>query len=156
MTETPFNQEEFDKYLAAVKQLNNNKLIALNISERAAFLIIAQLQLAFRHPANNGSGRDVVRQTIQPIVEYFTGDARAIIERGFHPEFDVKPQPDPAWSYYEIHSGLTTLNNKITEALKLISNQENASLETDNKLLEILKPHAGDLFDIVADLKNYR
>lgn len=152
MTE-PFNQEEFDKYLAAVNQLSNQTNIPINISERAAFFIIAQIQLAFRHPNNNGPGRDVVRQTIQPIVDYFTGDAREILERGFHPEFDVKAdvnQPDPNWDYYEVYQKLQSVKNKIDAALGILSKTEQADNDVDQKVLEILQP-AIETFGEVVD-----
>ncbi|MEH2377306.1 MAG: hypothetical protein V7K27_00110 [Nostoc sp.] len=153
-----FNQEESDKYKAAFKQLSNTNTIPLLISELAAFMLIAQLQLAFRHPNNIGASRDVVRESIQPIVDYFTGDVREILERGFHPEFDIDntPQPDPAWDYYEIWQSLHTIKNKIDAGIKLISGEEQADDTTDEKLKEILEPVLEQLERLIEnDLTNY-
>ncbi|MDZ8083419.1 MAG: hypothetical protein RMX65_022805 [Nostoc sp. DedQUE01] len=154
------NQEEFYKYRDAVGQLSNLKTIPLVISEQAAFFIIAQLQLAFRHPNNIGASRDVVRESIQPIVDYFVGDIREILERGFHPEFDVKvdnlPQPDPAWDYYGIWEALHNIKNKIDTALKFIAGEELADDSTDEKLLKILEPASDELVTLIHnELINY-
>lgn len=152
-----FNQEEFDKYRAAIGELSNLNVIPLMISEQAAFFIIAQLQLAFRHPNNNGPSRDVVRETIQPIVDYFTGDAREILERGFHPEFDVdsgsipQTQPDPAWDYHEIWQSLQDIKNKIDAGLKFLAQQELADDSTDAKLKEILTPVLEQLESVIEN-----
>ncbi|WP_334899754.1 hypothetical protein [Nostoc sp.] len=151
-----FNQEESDKYKAAFKQLSNTNTIPLLISELAAFMLIAQLQLAFRHPNNIGGSRDVVRESIQPIVDYFTGDAREILERGFHSEFDIDttPQPDPAWDYYETWQLLHTIKNKIDAALKVISSEERASYASDEKLKNILEPALDRLENVIDNHLN--
>ncbi|MEH1781732.1 MAG: hypothetical protein V7L26_22000 [Nostoc sp.] len=154
-----FNQEESDKYKAAFKQLSDTNTIPLLISELAAFMLIAQLQLAFRHPNNIGASRDVVRKSIQPIVDYFTGDVREILERGFHPEFDIDttPQPDPAWDYYEIWQSLQQVKAKIDAGLAFISEQEAADDTTDQKLREVLEPAAEKLVNVIEqDLMDYQ
>ncbi|MBD2438275.1 hypothetical protein [Nostoc sp. FACHB-110] len=151
-----FNEEEFNWYKAAISQLSNLNNIPINISEQAAFFIIAQLQLAFRHPNNNGESRDVVRESIQPIVDYFTGDVREIIERGFHPEFDVDIAPDPAWDYYEIWQALHNIKNKIESGIKLIAAEEMANDSTDKKLKGILEPALEQLEAVIEnDLTTY-
>jgi hypothetical protein len=156
-----FNQEEFDRYKSAFGQLNNEKTIPLVISEQAAFFLIAQLQLAFRHPNNIGAARDAVRESIQPIVDYFTGDVREILERGFHPEFDLDvnsspPQPDPAWDYYEIWQSLHSIKNKIDVGLKVIASQEQAENDTDEELKDMLVPALEQLESLIEnDLTDY-
>ncbi|MDZ8023568.1 MAG: hypothetical protein RMX97_02565 [Nostoc sp. DedQUE11] len=162
------NEEEFNNFRDAVCQLSNLKTIPLVISEQAAFFIIAQLQLAFRHPNNNGASKDVVRESIQPIVDYFTGDVREILERGFHPEFDVNvdkvPQPDPAWDYYGTWEALHNIKNKIDTALKFLASEELKFLagevlandSSDEKLLEILEPASDELATLIHnELINY-
>jgi hypothetical protein len=153
-----FNQEDSDKYKAAFKQLSNTNTIPLQISELAAFMLIAQLQLAFRHPNNIGESRDVVRESIQPIVDYFTGDVREILERGFHPEFDIdtRPQPDPDWDYYETWQLLHTIKNKIDAGIKFISGEELADNTSDEKLKKILEPALEQLEEVIENhLTNY-
>ena len=54
--------------------------------------------------------------------------------------------------YYEIWFTLTALNNKISDALKLISGQEKQDEQVDKKLREILEPNTDVLSDIVDDL----
>ncbi|MBE9210419.1 hypothetical protein IQ244_28730 [Nostoc sp. LEGE 06077] len=156
---SPFNEEEFNRYKAALGQLSNLKTIPIVISEQAAFFIIAQIQLAFRHPNNNGESSDVVRESIQPIINYFTGDVREILERGFHPEFDVDSvpqQPDPAWDYYEIWQELHDIKNRIEAGIKFISAVELADDSTDKRLKEILEPALGELEGIIEnDLTTY-
>ncbi|MGF1934521.1 MAG: hypothetical protein RM347_008975 [Nostoc sp. ChiQUE02] len=153
-----FNQEESDRYEAAFKRLSNTNTIPLLISEQAAFMLIAQLQLAFRHPNNIGASRDVVRKSIQPIVDYFTGDVREILERGFHPEFDIDttPQPDPDWDYHETWQLLHTIKNKIDAGIKFISGEELAGNTTDEKLKQILEPALEQLEEVIENhLTNY-
>lgn len=153
-----FNQEESDRYEAAFKQLSNINTIPLLISEQAAFMLIAQLQLAFRHPNNIGASRDVVRKSIQPIVDYFTGDVGEILERGFHPEFDIDttPQPDPDWDYYETWQLLHTIKNKIDAGIKFISAEELADNTSDQKLKKILEPALEQLEEVIENhLTNY-
>lgn len=154
-----FNQEESDRYKAAFTKLGKStNTIPLVISELAAFMLIAQLQLAFRHPNNIGASRDVVRESIQPIVDYFTGDVREILERGFHPEFDIEttPQPDPAWDYYEIWQSLQQIKSKIDAGLAFISGEEQADNDSDQKLREILEPVLEQLEGIIEnDLTEY-
>ena len=153
-----FNQEGSDRYVAAFKQLSNTNTIPLLISEQAAFMLIAQLQLAFRHPNNIGASRDVIRKSIQPIVDYFTGYVREILERGFHPEFDIDttPQPDPNWDYYEIWQSLHAIKNKIDTGIKLISDAETANNTTDEKLKEILETALEQLESVIEnDLTDY-
>ncbi|OYD99814.1 hypothetical protein [Nostoc sp. 'Peltigera membranacea cyanobiont' 232] len=153
-----FNQEESDKYQAAFKQLSNTNTIPLLISELAAFMLIAQLQLALRHPNNIGASRDEVRESIQPIVDYFTGDVREILERGFHPEFDIDttPQPDPDWDYYETWQLLHTIKKKIDAGIKFISGEELADNTTDEKLKQILEPALEQLEEVIENhLTNY-
>ena len=65
-------------------------------------------------------------------------------------------QADPNWDYYEIWLELTTLNNKITEGLKLISFQEKADNEIYKQLQKILEPHTDVLSDIVDDLSFFQ
>lgn len=144
-----FNEDDFSKYRDAVSQLSNSNTIPIVISEQAAFFIIAQLQLAFRHPNNIGASRDTVRETIQPIVDYFTGDVREIIERGFHPEFDINSAPDPAWDYYEIWQSLHSIKNKIDVGLQFIADKEKSSKATDQKLKEILTDALGRLEEVI-------
>ncbi|MBD2503152.1 hypothetical protein [Anabaena azotica] len=148
MNDNQFNQEEFDRYKAAFCQLNNKKTIPLVISEQVAFFLVAQLQLAFRHPNNIGAARDAVRESIQPIVDYFTGDVREILERGFHLEFDLDvnntPQPDPVWDYYDLWITLHEGKQRIDEMIAAIADKEQADIITDNNVRELLTKTVND------------
>lgn len=66
------------------------------------------------------------------------------------------PQRDPNWDYYEIWQSLHIAKYKIEAGLKLISAQEQADNETDEKLKEILDTVVEELEQVIEnDLTNY-
>ena len=56
------------------------------------FMMIAQLQLALRHPSNNGESADRVRSLVvdlQNQLQTRSPDLKPILDKGWHPEFDI-------------------------------------------------------------------
>lgn len=57
-----------------------------------AFMLLAQLQLALRHPGNTGMSAEVARdmaRNLQAAIAVHVPEAVALMEEGWHPEFDV-------------------------------------------------------------------
>lgn len=148
------------KLLEELMSLKDKPLITLEISQLTVWELICQLQLALRHPANTGAVAQETRAFVETIINTvpWSEPIKKMFEMGWHEENDIdvaiepKSDPDPAWDYYEIHHNLTMINNKITEALQLISTQEKANNETDTKIRNLLSPHTDDISDIVDDL----
>lgn len=56
------------------------------------FILIAQLQLALRHPDNTGSSAEIARDLATNLTEIlciFVPEAREMIEQGWEPAYDV-------------------------------------------------------------------
>ncbi len=85
--------QELQQFIEEFKNLSNEPPIEIKISPLAAYLLIAQIQLAARHPENTGTGanqaRDIAvnlqsRLNLSPAME-------AIIHRGWLSEYDAIP-----------------------------------------------------------------
>lgn len=65
--------------------------VDVNFSAATAFLLIAQLQLALRHPNNTGLGAEKARQLIAALasVACTTPATQELLRRGFDPAYDV-------------------------------------------------------------------
>lgn len=67
-------------------------LIELKIDVNTAICIIANIQLATRHPKNTGPSRRISEsfaRELQKIVERNRPELAAVIEMGWNPDFDV-------------------------------------------------------------------
>ncbi len=86
--------EDIAKFKQAFERLADAPDIPLVIGADAAFLLLAQLQLALRHPANRGESAEVVRGfavELQRYIAQYIPDLIDLIEKGWHPEFDQDP-----------------------------------------------------------------
>jgi hypothetical protein len=57
-----------------------------------AFILISQLQLALRHPENDGGGSAIAREIAEHLTDalcFHIPEARALIELGWNPDNDV-------------------------------------------------------------------
>lgn len=72
--------------------LLKNLPVHFSIDGLTLFLMIAQLQLALRHPSNRGDSAEQIRQlTIDLQNQLITRspDLKPILDKGWHPEFDI-------------------------------------------------------------------
>jgi len=58
-----------------------------------AFILIAQLQLALRHPGNTGIPAGIAREVINGLRMQLPVAAQPLIDMGFDPQFDERYQP---------------------------------------------------------------
>ena len=77
-----------------IKAIAEIQKLPVNISTDGltAFMLIAQLQLALRHPSNTGETADKVREIVvnlQNQLQTRSPDIKPILEKGWHPEFDI-------------------------------------------------------------------
>ncbi|MGG6295243.1 hypothetical protein ACQ4M4_12710 [Leptolyngbya sp. AN02str] len=85
MSELP-NFEAISKILEAAEP------IEMVITPFRAYVLVAHLQLALRHPGNTGASADVARdmaQRLQARLGQIHPLLSETIEQGWHPEFDV-------------------------------------------------------------------
>ena len=89
----PNQQAEIKKLAQAFKQLEDAEPILLQITPDGAFMLLAQLQLALRHPANRGEAAEVIKHLAvelqQRIVERVP-EVQSVLDAGWHPECDQK------------------------------------------------------------------
>ena len=62
--------------------------IVFELSAYVAFSLIAQLQLAIRHPANFGGSAEVATKFVNELAEHLPESAQAVIRAGWNPEND--------------------------------------------------------------------
>lgn len=70
--------------------------VAIELSGVVAMGLIANLQLALRHPENRGPTSALMRCLCDEVIEKFAnGDAtiETLMRRGYDPKFDVKAWP---------------------------------------------------------------
>lgn len=70
--------------------------LQITITAVEAFIIMSQLQLASRHPANTGPSANIAHRfarTLQQAV-CLTPNLQAVAEAGWNPAFDVPTEPD--------------------------------------------------------------
>lgn len=87
------DNEEARRFAGEFKALEKAPPIHLQLTPCEAFVLAAQLQLALRHPANQGASRQIVERfirTVQGKICTPGGALRQVMERGWHREFDVK------------------------------------------------------------------
>ena len=88
-TDDPLLQQ----FMIEMYALSNEPSIEIQISPLAAFALLAQLQLAFRHPENDGMTRihaEEVARELQARVCIPGTALFEVAERGWHREFDQK------------------------------------------------------------------
>lgn len=87
----PLTADELAQLLAHAKPF------AVELTPAYAFNLIGQLQLALRHPQNNGLPAEMARETIDTLRRALPLETQLVIEMGFRPEFDgYLPSYDPA------------------------------------------------------------
>ena len=76
---------EFAALAAEVRQID------LRLTPIQAWVLISQIQLACRHPANTGPARDIAEQIARKLISAVApGGALAIVaEQGWNPRYDV-------------------------------------------------------------------
>jgi hypothetical protein len=72
--------------------LENAQSIGMKITAPRAFVLLSQLQLALRHPENNGASAEIARDIAQRLSDRLSAidpAIAALIAQGWHPEFDA-------------------------------------------------------------------
>ena len=64
--------------------------VTLNLSASGCLVIIAQIQLALRHPGNTGHSAQASREFVENLINQLPIDdlAKELLYRGFDPQFD--------------------------------------------------------------------
>jgi hypothetical protein len=100
----PNQQAEIKKLALAFEQLEDAEPILLQITADGAFMLLAQLQLALRHPANRGETAEVIKHLAvelqQRIVERVP-EVQSVLDAGWHPECDQKVEDTPKRLLYQ-------------------------------------------------------
>lgn len=71
---------------------NSQNLIEFATTPGRAFILVAQLQLALRHPGNTGEGATVAYQIAQNLAKAicsYVPEAKELIDQGWNPAYDV-------------------------------------------------------------------
>lgn len=87
------DSEEARQFAGEFTALEKAPPILFELTPCEAFALTAQLQLALRHPANQGVSRQIVEQFIRTVQSQICTPGGAlwrVMERGWHREFDVK------------------------------------------------------------------
>ena len=104
------------KAIAEIQKLPVN----ISIDGLTAFMLIAQLQLALRHPSNTGETADKVREIVvnlQNQLQTRSPDLKPILDKGWHPEFDVSTNK----RIVNVHNVYTLYSDADSEGNKLLS-----------------------------------
>jgi hypothetical protein len=75
-----------------LKIATHPKALGLFFTPAKAFMLIAQLQLALRHPDNVGDTALIARQLAEQLAEFVCREipeAREVIDRGWQPCYDM-------------------------------------------------------------------
>lgn len=108
-------QELLEQMKQEWEQLKDAPAHPVHIPPLAAFALIAQLQLAFRHPSNHGWPRRQAEQIARELQTLFNPESAVaqVLERGWHQEFDGKfpaettKQPSKISNKTEVHNCYT-------------------------------------------------
>lgn len=79
------------------RELRGVKEIELTLNAADAFVLISQLQLALRHPDNQGRSAIIARKIVERLRSVLAQGRPAveeIIRRGYDPQHDVKVRHD--------------------------------------------------------------
>lgn len=71
----------------------NGPPLTMQIDVITAMCVIAQIQLAARHPANNGSSRSIAERfarSLQAVVIRVWPEQEQLLEMGWNPDFDTQ------------------------------------------------------------------
>lgn len=71
---------------------NSTEILEFGTTPARAFILIAQLQLALRHPGNTGSSAALARdfaENLTKAVCHFIPEAKALIEQGWDSAYDI-------------------------------------------------------------------
>lgn len=85
------NGNEFEaQFIRELATLRNRPNVKLELTALAAYCLIGQIQLACRHPANDGHGRDIAEAVARVLInQVATTPALAeVIRRGWDPQYD--------------------------------------------------------------------
>ena len=83
------DQQTYEMLAAARSALKTAENITVILEPSAAVILIAQLQLALRHPHNGGESAKVAREIVVSLIDRLPEGARELLMRGFDPEFDI-------------------------------------------------------------------
>lgn len=88
---TPQDKAMLDLATQEMQQLDRRPGVILEMNAAEALLLIGQLQLALRHPLNQGPGAAFVRDITRRIETHLgtTPGMRWLIARGWDPSYDV-------------------------------------------------------------------
>jgi hypothetical protein len=98
--EPPSNDDRDLKEVAeAMEAIAGHPPIPATIDPISAFMLLAQIQLAIRHPSNQGTAAETAklfaRGLQERLVEMYPPIA-GYLEKGWYPIFDVDPEGEPA------------------------------------------------------------
>ncbi len=71
---------------------NCTEIIEMASTPARLYILIAQVQLALRHPDNNGASAEIAREIVLNMTEavcHHVPEARETIEQGWNPAYDV-------------------------------------------------------------------
>lgn len=88
---TPQDKAMLDLATEEMQQLDTQPGVILEMGAAEALILLSQLQLALRHPANQGPGAAFVRDMTTRIEAHLgaTPGLRWLIARGWDPSYDV-------------------------------------------------------------------
>lgn len=93
------NNNDLEEIKAGMEALKNAPPIPMSCDPIAGFMILCQLQLAFRHPHNKGDAANTAKQFAlslqERLIELYPPIAE-FLEKGWYEIFDVNPQGEPA------------------------------------------------------------
>lgn len=70
---------------------NCQETVQFSTTPGRLFILLGHLQLALRHPENNGASAAIAREmanNLANMICHYIPEARPLIEQGWHPEFD--------------------------------------------------------------------
>jgi len=94
--------------------------IVLELSKALAWILMAQLQLALRHPANTGATALQARGLAERLQQLVAGDSPILLlvaEKGWRPALDEDPT-DPQWAVQTLAHVLDHLRAHAREGCK--------------------------------------
>lgn len=84
-------QAVVNRYMAAVGRLDKHEPLQLELKPSTVLLLVAQLQLALRHPQNTGPSAVRMRELahwLEEQIERLEPDLQPILELGWDPDYD--------------------------------------------------------------------
>ncbi len=92
MKKPDWSAQDFHSGLQELRALMDDQTcsVHLNITRWQAYCLIAQVQLALRHPGNTGASRPVVEQIARELEQLFSDSPTlaGLLKRGWRKEFD--------------------------------------------------------------------